>query len=117
MWEMEGMPRLQSDAWVQENPLSSYLITRDRDAHETEKNKLVRDYWNETVGWDWNALPNLPENVRECMDLISLEGDDNIDVPAWKGEVSGMFSVNSAYDLITNSETNLQDLGWSTCGK
>lgn len=102
--------RFWSDAWVQERPLSCYLTG---DVQDIVKNKMVRDYWRETGGWDWNELPNLPESVKECMELISFEEEELKDELTWQCEASGMFSMKSAYSINAGNETNLQEPVWS----
>nr|GME00746.1 splicing factor 3B subunit 2 [Ipomoea batatas] len=100
-----------SDAWLQENPLCRFITSEE---HAAVKGKVIRDYWKNMEGWDWNAMPNLPDDIRESMEIISLEGDVSRDVATWKGEASSTFSLKSAYNITTANEINMQAPVWST---
>ena len=61
--------------------------------------KMVKEYWNDSRGWDWNALegmlrPNILEKMGSVMVSTRENGKDGV---CWGLSKDGRFSLKSAY--------------------
>lgn len=106
--------RFWMDSWIQDKPLQDTL--GNQNLHVTS-NAKVNDLWDINRGWKWEELPNIPENIRQRLEVKIVADGEVGDEISWASTASGIFSINSAYNLIKGQETNMQEQTWSKIWK
>lgn len=103
------------DTWVEEKPLIDFI----QDMGECHNMHVsVADMWDETSGWKWNNLPNLPANIISRLHSMVLGTQSRMpDEVYWNQEPSGNFSITSAYNMIRGFNLQLQDNSWTIIWK
>ena len=87
------------DSWLLDEPLC--LISR-REIPISDINCTVASYWNGD-DWDYDRLVGLlPSNVAQQLQAVILRNEENVkDALVWGISASGLFSIKSAYELVT----------------
>lgn len=88
------------DRWIHTEPLitkATKIIIGD------EVKCLVADYWTTKGTWDWEGLSDLlPRSILNDLNLCCLNVQDfDKDEIYWDKEISGLFSVASAYSACS----------------
>ncbi|XP_031103194.1 uncharacterized protein LOC116006838 [Ipomoea triloba] len=103
-----------TDSWVHDKPLAEVI-----QSHTTivDGEHRVIDYWSDERGWEWDAMPPLPESTKQRMQLITVNDNNGEDESFWTGEPTGKISVSSVYSLLHGYSINMQGRVWSTLWK
>lgn len=102
--------RFWLDNWVSSRPLIE-RVTGELPAEY--KNMLARELWRDGRGWDLAKIsPYVSYHCRLELAAVVLDSVTNAkDRISWGQTTDGVFSVSSAYGLLTKDEVHKQDMG------
>lgn len=61
-------------------------------------------YYADHEGWKWNIIQQVvPEFLREKIELVQALSSEHSDFLNWIPQLDGLFSIKSAYAILTNS--------------
>ncbi|XP_073051225.1 uncharacterized protein [Primulina eburnea] len=105
-----------TDKWIGNQPLSLSLLSN---MDSVEKDKKVYDYWIKGIGWNWEELQGkIPTHVENELAGYMINEEENIeDSFCWESTNNGKFTVNSAYDLITDKDKQAMNTSWEAIWK
>ncbi|XP_019186483.1 PREDICTED: uncharacterized protein LOC109181186 [Ipomoea nil] len=104
------------DIWIGDRPLrelATYQIS------ELASQLTVADYWSEPDGWKWDILENCLQSATLdaiAATIVCPEGNLQ-DQVVWREEISGSFSVSSAYELLSKNQNTTKELAWDNIWK
>lgn len=84
-----------------------------------ELNKPVAFYWDRNSGWDWSRLENvlLDESLNKLFAVVILDSPQDNDIIGWNDELTGTFSMSSAYAASADHEDLIQASKWNNIWK
>lgn len=100
------------DNWLEKEPLANQALTAINS--ENRLNPIV-SYWTTGSGWNWAELDQLlPESVLDRLVAVFIQEDQEAkDIIGWRAEPSGIFTVNSAYNLAMDHSEPLEAARWN----
>ncbi|XP_019200030.1 PREDICTED: uncharacterized protein LOC109193611 [Ipomoea nil] len=104
------------DIWIGDRSLRDVASPQIPDSISQLK---VSDYWSNIDGWKWDDFEDfLPSAITDAMAAILICPDDHMqDQIIWSGETSGLLSVSSAYNIITETPNVTNDPTWGKIWK
>lgn len=97
------------DKWLGDKPLLD-LVTTMVPMGEMEMH--AQDMWRDGVGWDLSRIePYVPQTVRlRLMSVVVDRVTGASDRMSWSESSDGMFTVRSAYQMLTRDEEERQNM-------
>lgn len=103
------------DIWIEGKPLCELAV---RSVGVEEMGRMVRDYWDETLGWKWSLFEDkLPDaSLQKLATIVLSNNDADTDEFLWTGRGDG-FTVKEAYKISMNWDRYEEWEGWKRLWK
>lgn len=109
------------DAWLYDEPLRTiypqlFIIEKNKWATISDRLQVING--SKHLIWDWSAAPVSAQQVSELFNLLSdiydFEWKGDTDSWRWTADSSGIYSVKTAKNLLSNGSaaTNTWNMNW-----
>ncbi|KAJ0834488.1 putative reverse transcriptase zinc-binding domain-containing protein [Helianthus annuus] len=107
------------DPWLRKEPLRfcfPNLFQLETDKRCCVRARIISPFSNPSAAWRWKSPPNSNAELAEWSALCVLLRDICLSVGShkwwWENDVSGVFSVKSAFDLLSHADSDVSRVVW-----